>query len=342
MIILTAFLLGGCSSSGEKWSTVTAGRPVIGFTSEQSENRELKLESSQIRLRVAIDNGNIRIVRGKGDKLLIRETLCIKGPASKERLDELLGKSKSTVESLAYSVNVEQKQNEEIKPLYGMSDDIEFVVPVLMNMFDISLKNGTISVSGMDGLKSAELSVVNGRIDVSESSSDTIKVSVDKGNINVGGFSGDGSYICGRGDIGLKAVSGAVDLTSVSGDAIIEDSEGVLKCDISSGRLKVRNTGIGSGSDLYASTGMIDAELGGLDSSGKLSIKSATADIRLKMPENKGYSLIARSTDGKVYNRISPPPEALKKSPTGEVYGDVAGGGVSIDIYTDGGNVTLY
>jgi hypothetical protein len=111
---------------------------------------------------------------------------------------------------------------------------------------------------------------------------------------------------------------------------------------LSAGRLVIKNTGIGSGSDLYASTGSIDAELTGLDSAGKLSVKSADADIRLKMPGNKGYSLIARSTGGKVHNKINPSPGTLKKSPTGEVYGDVAGGGVSMDIYTDSGSITLY
>lgn len=158
----------------------------------------------------------------------------------------------------------------------------------------------------------------------------------------VRGFSGNGSYECGRGDIDLKAVSGSIDLTSVSGDTIIEEADGTLKCDISSGRLKVRNSRIGGGSDLYASAGSIDAELSDLENAGKLSVKSSDADIRLKMPEDKGYSLIARATCGKIFNKINPSPETLKKSPTGELYGDVAGGGVSIEIYTDSGSVTLY
>lgn len=341
LLVFTIVWLAGCSSTGGHWSVVTAGRPVIGLTVEKSEDREVKLDS-QVRLRVSIDNGNIRITRGNGEKLLIRETLRIKGPASKERLGELLDMSKSKVDSVAYSVNVDQKQSKEIKPLYGMADDIEFIIPEAINMLNVSLKNGTVDISGLDGLRSAEFSMVNGQIAVAESSSDSIKVSVDKGNIQMEDYSGSGSYECKHGNINLKAVKGPVDLTSVSGDAIIEDSEGALKCDLSAGRLVIKNTGIGSGSDLYASTGSIDAELTGLDSAGKLSVKSADADIRLKMPENKGYSLIARSTGGKVHNKINPSPGTLKKSPTGEVYGDVAGGGVSMDVYTDSGSITLY
>lgn len=341
LMLFTAVWLAGCSSTGENWSVVAAGRPVIGLTAEKSYNKEIVLDS-QPRLRIAMDNGNIRITRGNGDKLLIRETLRIKGPSSRERLGELLDMSTSKVTSLAYSINVDQKQSEEIKPLYGMADDIEFIIPASINILNISLLNGTVNLSGLDGLRSAELSIVNGQIDVSESSSDSIKVSVDKGNIKMKDFSGSGSYECGRGDIGLKAVSGSVDLTSVSGDTVIEDSEGTLKCDISSGRLTVRNSKVCSGSDLYASTGRIDMELADLDSTGKLSVKSADADIRLKMPGNKGYALIARSTGGKVSNKMNPSPGTLKKSPTGELYGDVAGGGVSIEIYTDSGSVTLY
>lgn len=341
LLLFTIIWLAGCLSAGENWNAVTAGRPVIGLTVERSEDKEVELDT-QIRLRVSIDNGNIRVTRGNGDKLLIRETLRIKGPASKERLGELLDMSKSKVESVAYSVNVDQRQSKEIKPLYGMADDIELIIPEAINMLNISLNNGTVDISGLDGLRSAELSTVNGQITVSESSSDSIKVSVDKGNIDMQDFSGSGSYECKRGNINLKAVKGPVDLTSVSGDATIENSEGVLKCDLSSGRLTVRNTGIGSGSDLYASTGRIKAELTGLDSAGKLSVKSSDADIRLKMPENKGYSLIARSTGGKVRNKMNPSPGTLKRSPTGEVYGDVAGGGVSMDVYTDSGSITLY
>ncbi len=341
LIVFTAIWLPGCSAAGENWGMVAAGRPVIGLAVEKSEDREIALES-QTRLRVNIDNGNIRITRGNDDKLLIRETLRIKGPASKERLGELLDMSKSKVESFANSISVDQKQSEEIKPLYGMADDIEFIIPESISILNISINNGTVNLSGLDGLRSAELSAVNGQIDVSGSSSDSIKMSVDKGNINIEDFSGSGSYECGRGDINLKAVSGSVDLTSVSGDAVIEESEGTFKCDMSSGQLTVRNSSIRSGSDLYSSTGSIDAELAELDSAGKLSVKSADADIRLKMPENKGYSLIARSTGGKVYNKMNPSPGTLKKSPTGEVYGDVAGGGISIEIYTDSGSVTLY
>lgn len=321
---------------------VASGRPVIGFAVEKSESREISLDSSQVRLCVDIDDGNIRIVRGDGDKLLMKETLRIKGPASKERLSELLEKSRSKVESVAYSVNVNQIQSDDIRPLYGMADEIEFIVPESMNMFNISLRNGTITLSGLKELTMAELSAVNGRIDVSGCSSDNIKVSVDRGNINVEDFSGNGSYKCGRGDISLKALFGSADLTSISGDAVIADSEGILKCDMSSGRLTVRNSRIGSGSDLYSSTGSIDAELNDIESSGKLSIKSADVDIRLKMPENKGYSIIARATDGKIFNKINPSPDTLKKAPSGELYGDVAGGGVSMDIYTDRGSITLY
>jgi len=67
---------------------------------------------------------------------------------------------------------------------------------------------------------------------------------------------------------------------------------------------------------------------------------AAKGDIRLKMPHDSGWSLIARSTKGRVINRLKPDQE-LKKSPSGEVYGDVRGGGVLIDAYVDDGNIYL-
>ncbi|HEX2945327.1 MAG TPA: DUF4097 family beta strand repeat-containing protein [Clostridia bacterium] len=341
VLIFFTLFFAGCTSSGENWSVVTAGRPVIGFTVEKGEDREIDPDR-QNRLHVAIDNGNIRITRGNGSKLLIRETLRIKGPASKERLEELLESSRSKVDNSGYGINVDQKQSEEIKPLYGMADDLEIVIPAAINVLNISLKNGTISLSGLDGLREAELNAVNGQVGVYDSSSDSIKVNVENGNIDISDFSGGGVYDCGRGDIKLNAVSGSVDLTSVSGDADIMDTEGVIKCDISSGRLTVKGSSIGDGSDLYASTGSIDAELTDIDNTGKLTVKSADADIRLKMPVNKGYSLIAGATRGRVHNKMNPSPETLKKSPEGKVYGDVGGGGLSLDVYTDGGSITLF
>ncbi len=315
-------------------------KPAIGPTVVKETENNVDI-SSQTRLTVKIQSGSVKITRGTQNKLQIIEETSLKGPANKEYLNQILNGIKSTVETTSMSVSINNGAEKELRPLYRYNVDMELIVPETLKLLYIDAENATITLSGLEEMSKVELSLERGLIDVNRCSSDKISVSVDNGDICMKDITGNGTYKCGRGDITFTGLKGVIDLKSLAGDSIIENTEGKLNCDISAGSLTVRESKMERGSVLYASNGMISAELEGIDSEGTYTIKSSAGDIRVKLPKKAGWSMSAKSTRGRVKNHIDPIAETLETGTDGEVYGDVNGGGPLIDIYVDMGNIIL-
>lgn len=375
--------------------TYTDGKPAIGPTVEKDSTKNVDI-SSQTRLKVKIQDesiGNIKIIRGDGDKLLINEKTSLKGPASKEQLGKILNNTESNVTfsfasvAIDYKVNVPHKGTEKtqrdtetegqkgtekrqkdaetegqkdaqtdkqkdaqadkqkedsLKPLYRCTVDMELIVPDSFTSIDVDAENASICLSGFEGLSVVDLSTKMGVIRVDRCSVGRINVFVDSGDIWMKDVTGNSICECGRGDIFLSGLKGDAEVRSVSGITVIEKSEGRLDCDISSGTLTVRESKMAEDSFLYASTGVITADLNGMDGTGTYTLKSPAGDIMVDLPENSGWSLTAKSARGHVKNNMEQLSEGLERTPDGVVYGDVNGGGPIVDIYTDRGNITLY
>lgn len=332
------------------------GRPSIGPVVEKETEKNVDI-SSQTRLTVKIQNGSVKITRGGQDELQIIEKTSLKGPATKEHLNQILKDIKSTVETTSMSVSInhkaflaaevqtgtptDAKEDEGLKPLYRCTVEMELIVPETFTAVDVDAENAFITLSGLEEMSSVELSAKRGLIHVNQCSTGKISVSVDNGSLWIEDITGYGTYECGRGDIMLTGLKGSIDVKSLSGDLVIEKAEGKLNCDISAGSLTVKESKMESGSVLYASTGTISADLEGIGSTGTYTIKSSAGDIQVKLPKKDGWSMIAKSTRGRIKKNMDPIPEDLETGPNGEVYGDVDGGGPSIDIYVDRGNIIL-
>lgn len=314
--------------------------PVIGITAEDKSITSVDV-GSRTGLNLVLNNGDVKITRGSQEQVQIIENSRIKGPVSREQLRKYLMANKCRVDNASSGINIDGKQVDGIKPLFGYENDIELILPASLVTIKISIDNGSILMSGIDGMSDIELSVKRGRIHMEKCNSASIRVSAGDGTILMEDIEGDGTYKCGRGNIWLRKVNGTSEVITVSGDTVIEDCAGKLDCDVSSGSITVRDTELKDDSALYASNGNIEAELEKIEATGKYSIKTASGRISLKMPRETGYSLIARSTRGRIYNEMDPVPKTLAEAPSGEIYGDVGNGGASIDVYIDRGNIHL-
>lgn len=318
------------------------GKPAIGPTVEKETTTNVDI-STQTRLNIKIQKGSVKISRGSQEDIQLIEKTSLKGPASKNRLNELLKNINSNVETTLMSVSIKTdvKEEEEIKPLYRCTVDMELVVPEAITAIDVDAGNALITLSGFEGMSSVDLTVERGLIRVDQCSSNKISASLDNGDIWMENITGYSAYDCGRGDIFITGAKGAIDLKSLSGETVIERVEGKLDCDISSGSIKIMKSILESGTVLYASTGTISADLNGIDDIGTYTIKSSAGDIMVDLPQKTGWSLIAKSTRGRIKNNMEPIAETLETGPDGEVYGDVNGGGASVDLYVDRGNIIL-
>ena len=364
LVVMITVSLIGCKKPLKVGSTANDGngtyysniRPAIGPTVEKETKNNIDI-SSQIKITVKIQSGSVKITRGDQDELQIIEKTSLKGPASEEYLNQILKDIKSTVETTTMSVSINHKAylapdvetdtltdaeaEEELRPLYRCNVDLELIVPETIKSIYVDAENAAISLSGFEGMSRVELSAERGLINVNQCSSGKISASVDNGDIWMEDITGNGTYECGRGDIMLNGVKGSVDVKSLAGDSSIENVEGKVNCDISAGSLAVRESKMESGSVLYASTGTISADMEGIGSAGTFTIKSSSGDIRVKLPKKDGWSMSAKSTRGRIKNHMDTIPETLETGADGEVYGDVNGGGSSIDIYTDMGSIIL-
>jgi hypothetical protein len=339
------------------------GKPAIGPTVEKESAVNADI-STQTRLNINMQKGSVKITRGNQEHLQLIEKTRLQGPASKDRLNEYLRNINSDVETTSISVSINHKaylkadvnadekadenaytatesKREEVKPLYRCTVDMELVVPETITAIDVNAENALVTLSGFEGMSGVDLSVERGLIRVDNCSSNKISVSVDNGDIWMENITGYCTYDCGRGDIVITGAKGAVELKSLAGETVIERVEGKLDCDISSGSLKIIKSILENGTVLYASTGTISADLNCIDEKGTYTIKSSAGDILVDLPQNTGWSLIAKSTRGRVKNNMDLIAKSLEKGPDGEVYGDVNGGGASIDLYTDRGNIIL-
>jgi len=348
LITLITVSLAGCAKSAEDSSIgseydspaiFSDGRPSIGPTVENETVTNVDIES-QTRISLKIRSGSIKLTCTDQGQLQIIEKWWLKGPTSQERLKELLEESKKTLETTSMSINIEREANEE--PLYRQTVQMELIVPEAIKQIDIDAENSSIQLSGFDEMHTIDLRVGKGAVDVEQCSSKRFGVSVDEGNIRMKDILGFGLYECGRGDILLSRVKGAVELKSVSGNTLIEESEGKLYCDISTGSLTVKDSDIGQDSMLYASSGSICADFAKAGIMGGCKLMAAKGDIQLNLPKDgAAWSLVAKSTKGRVKDKMDPKPETLETLSSGEVHCDVGGGGPLIDIYVDDGDITL-
>ena len=340
LIIFSFASLSSCTIIERNEQVYFYERPAVGFTVEDEVKTDIDLEK-QNSLNLTSGDGVIRITPYDGEKLQIIEKRKLTGPSSKKALKAMLEENKLKVEKDTIEVKLNNNPEEKQKSLFSLIIDIEVKVPEAMKTLDIVSKSGEINVTGLKKKDSLNLKVDKGNINVDNCEATLFFTSITNGNLDVGNFDGISSYKCGRGNIKLQNTKGNIDLKSVSGDTAIDNVEGRLICDISTGSLTVGESRINKDSSLYASYGDIKADLNYLDTEGKYTIKASKGNIKLKLSETAGWSLLAKSTKGRITDNLGLDTGVLKTSPSSNLYGDVRGGGPLIDVYVDRGNIIL-
>lgn len=331
---------GGLTNSDyESLPIFSDGRPSIGPMVEDETVTNVDIVS-QTRISVTIHSGSIKVTRTDQDQLQIIEKWRLRGPTSQEHLSELLEKSKKAPESTSMSINIEREATSEA--LYRQTVQMELKVPESIKQIDIDAENASIVLSGFNEMLTMDLTIGRGTVHADQCSSKRIDVSVEEGNIYMKDISGFGTYECVRGDILLKGVTGSIDLKSFSGNTVIEEARGKLNCYISTGSLTVKNSAIEKDSMLYATHGNILADFEKIGIAGGCRIMAAKGDIRVKLPDNNlSWALAAKTTKGRIKNKMNPKPEWLESVSPREAHGNAQGEGPLIDIYVDNGDIFL-
>lgn len=344
VIILIMALLSAMfvfSLSSERLFFYKDNKPSIGFTAEHEEITKVDIDRQYI-LDIDGQNGSIKLMRWDKDYLEVNGKSKIKGPSSRDSLIDMLEENKMKVESSVVEVKIGRESDEELKLLHRRTDDIVISVPEGIRTVNINFKGGAISIKGFNDMAKIGLEIENGSVMAEDCTSNAVYITVANGEIKASNINSPGTYECGRGDILLSNIKGNTDIKSVSGKTLVEKFEGKLNGNVSAGSITVKESRLKADSMIYASYGDIEAGLQNTDDvSGKYVFKAANGDITLYMPQKTGWSLLAKSTKGRVINDADTETDELETSPSGELYGDVRGGGAYIDIYVDNGDIFL-
>lgn len=337
LLMVTLLTLTACGRNAAAYV-----KPAIGFTVKEQLKCTVDV-SSQNSLNILAQDGNVSIKQWDSDFIQITVNKSIKGPSTKKKLKEMLDSHELKRESSIDNININLVPEDDIKPLYRKTDDIEILVPENIEYINIDAASGSINLSELESLSRIDIQLDNGSIDISDCGSRRTALTVSTGNITVEGLDGAiNSYECGKGDVVLNNVSGTTDVKLTSGSMIINELDGKLTGIISTGNIVTSNSNMRTESSIYASYGNIIADLSSIDDKGTYSITAANGNIKLKLPDNKGWSIIAEAAKGRIDNNIKAVEGSLKNSPTGELYGDVMGGGANVGAYVYNGSIYLY
>lgn len=340
LLILLLLALTGCNSPSEAGVYRAYYRPAVGPTVEKKQNREIKPDG-QNELKLDVQDGNVSLTSWEGDTLLVKEIKRLKGPGSRKSLEDKLGGYVTEYRNDPYRISISNKPPEKLKPFSRLTTDYEISVPKGIKTLTIKAANGSIGVSGFEGMSIVDLTLETGNIRTEESRAYRFDLTVKRGGITAEKLEGKGSFNITYGDTEIKDVKGEVQLKSTSGRTNVKNVDGRLDCSISKGSLNVSRSFPRAGSSLYASKGDISADFSGIDKEGSYSFMAAAGAIRLGFPDSAGFALTAESVKGKVISDYKPSNAAQDADAGKKLSMTVAGGGPSVNIYVDQGDITL-
>lgn len=337
LIIFTLIL---CSMSYGGGGSRAYYRPAVGPSVEKVQTREIALEA-QSELKLDVRDGNITLTPWEGDSLQVKETKRLKAPGSRKSLEDCMDEYTTLYRSNPYDISISTGQPEKLTPFSRVTTDFEFKVPEKLRSLTITAVNGSIGLSGFDGLSAVDLKLETGTITAKESKAFRFDFTVKRGDIKAEKLEGRASFKAVHGNTGLSDIKGDIQLKTTSGDAVLKHFEGRADCDISKGSLEVDASLLRSDSSLYVSRGDISADVSGIDREGSYSFMTADGAIGLMLPEAEGFSLKAKSENGRVLNGLSDAAAGGLASDGRELSGRVGSGGPDINIYTDRGEISL-
>jgi len=308
---------------------MTAG--LAGSSSEQELDqlhRELTVRAP-ITLELAIEQGDVTVLRGHSDELLIRATLKAGAgadiPADYLQSAVVIEQNNELVRIASANDRASDKLRSELKIAYRIS------IPEHSRVTS-SIEKGNLIVVGIDGPVSAKART--GSIQVAYVMSD-VSLQTGDGDLKVEAVSGhvtaitsDGNIACSRVLAGLSAQTGEGDITLAAvgpAEAVVQHGTGRIEVGGARGSLKASTDG------------------GGLHVKavphGDWKLNSTSGAIHIELPRAAGFQVNAATKDGRISvkrNDWENPSPAAK-----EWAQEINGGGNSIVVYSERGRILI-
>jgi DUF4097 and DUF4098 domain-containing protein YvlB len=170
----------------------------------------------------------------------------------------------------------------------------------------VRAKSGSAGVEGSGSFGSVDVETGSGDVQFGELAGDA-KVNAASGDVQLGRVGGDLRTNAASGDVQVASVGGASKVNSASGDVQIGEAAGALEVNSASGDVQIRE----AGSSVSVNTASGDQSIGSVGE-GKVSLKSASGDLKIGIREGSTLWVDARSRSGEVSSELpvsDAPPE---------------------------------
>lgn len=174
------------------------------------------------------------------------------------------------------------------------------------------------------------------------------------GDLKMKQIGGDVKALTSGGDLCLESITGAIEASTSGGDIRVKDGRSRLSAQTSGGDILVENL---SG-DIEAGTSGGDIRLSGIKGatqastsggdvhasyvtqpSGNVKLTTTGGDVHITLPASVTAHVDARTVGGDI--RSDFPLSKPKDGFASHMFGDLNGGGVSVELYTTGGDVGI-
>jgi hypothetical protein len=163
---------------------------------------------------------------------------------------------------------------------------------------DVKAKTGSAGVEGNGRFGSVEVQSGSGDVQFGELAGDA-RADIASGDVQLGQVGGGLRVNTASGDVQVGSVGGASKVNSASGDVQLGEAAGALEVNSASGDVQVRE----AGSSVSVNTASGGQTIGSV-SQGKVSLKSASGDLKIGIREGSTLWVDARSRSGDVRSEL--------------------------------------
>jgi DUF4097 and DUF4098 domain-containing protein YvlB len=189
----------------------------------------------------------------------------------------------------------------------------------------VEAKSGSAEITGRGRFGSVEVETGSGDVEFGEIAGEA-RVNAASGDVQLGTIDGDARVNTASGDVLIRVVAGEAKVNTASGDIIVREVHGELSANSASGDVLVRE----ARSSVGVNTASGDQEIGSVVQ-GRVSLKSASGDLKVGIAEGSTLFVDARSRSGEVRSEL----------PVSDVPPENDGPAVELNANTMSGDITV-
>ncbi len=254
----------------------------------------------EVRTQLRLGSGEIRLESGESGETTVTLEALRDNDASREAVEN--ARLELRERGGAYEVVVEVRDRGR-----GFSRGAEVRIEVRCpDGTSVEAKSGSADIDGRGRFGSIGIQTGSGDVSFEDVAGD-VKIDAASGDIELGTVGGDLRVNTASGDAQISSVGGAAKVNSASGDVIVREARGTLDVNSASGDVIVGQ----AASSVSVNTASGDQQIqraGG----GKVTLKSASGDLGIGIPEGSTLWVDARSRSGEVRSELpvsDAPPE---------------------------------